>query len=107
MSALLLARDNLRPVDSQTVLATLAHVPISTWNYTTQDPGIVHVGLSACFSAAIRHPKERGRVRVFFDSGALARYNLALVVLPGHGTSPTFGKGWKASSSGIDRSVFS
>lgn len=40
-------KDNLRPVDSQAVLATLAHVPISTWNYTTQDPGIVHMGPTA------------------------------------------------------------
>jgi len=38
------AKENLAPVDQQALLARLAAIPISTWNYTTQDPAIRHVG---------------------------------------------------------------
>jgi hypothetical protein len=38
------AKENLAPVEGEEVLARLAGVPISTWNYKTQDPTIRHMG---------------------------------------------------------------
>jgi hypothetical protein len=44
---------NVLPVDGTDVLARLAQVPVSTWNYTTQDPSIRHMGpMAQDFSAA-------------------------------------------------------
>ncbi len=37
-------KENLRPVDGRRVLAQLAQVPISTWNYKAQDDRIRHMG---------------------------------------------------------------
>jgi hypothetical protein len=38
------AKENLVPVDAKDALAKLLAVPISTWNYKTQDPSIRHMG---------------------------------------------------------------
>ena len=38
---------NLAPVDGRQVLARLAEVPIATWNYTTQDASVRHMGPTA------------------------------------------------------------
>ena len=35
---------NVAAVDGGDVLARLAQVPVSTWNYTSQDPSIRHMG---------------------------------------------------------------
>lgn len=35
---------NIRPIDGREVLDRLAQVPITTWNYQTQDPTIRHIG---------------------------------------------------------------
>jgi hypothetical protein len=35
---------NRRPVDGEAVLATLADLPVETWNYRTDDPAIRHMG---------------------------------------------------------------
>jgi hypothetical protein len=46
-------KENVEPVDGQEVLDRLAGVPISTWNYTTQDEGIRHLGpMAQDFAAA-------------------------------------------------------
>ena len=46
-------KDNFTPVDGQEVLASLAEMPIATWNYEAQDPSIRHMGPAAQdFSAA-------------------------------------------------------
>ena len=37
-------KDNSTPVDGQEVVAALAEIPITTWNYTTQDTSIRHMG---------------------------------------------------------------
>ena len=37
-------KENLAPVDGREVLGKLAAIPISTWNYKTQDPGVRHMG---------------------------------------------------------------
>jgi hypothetical protein len=38
------AKENLQAVDGQSLLARLARIPITTWNYKSQDPSIRHVG---------------------------------------------------------------
>ena len=46
-------KDNFTPVDGQQVLASLADIPITTWNYKAQDPSIRHMGpVAQDFSAA-------------------------------------------------------
>ncbi len=37
-------KENFRPVDSRQLLARLAAIPITTWNYKAQDPAIRHIG---------------------------------------------------------------
>jgi len=37
-------KENFTPVDGQEVLASLAEIPITTWNYTTEDSSIRHMG---------------------------------------------------------------
>ncbi len=37
-------KENVKEVDSQALLASLAQVPVSTWNYKTQDDSIRHIG---------------------------------------------------------------
>jgi hypothetical protein len=37
-------KENLRPVDGQALLQSLAAIPISTWNYKGQNASIRHVG---------------------------------------------------------------
>ena len=47
------AKANFAPVDEQEVLARLAEIPITTWNYQSQDPSIRHIGpMSQDFYAA-------------------------------------------------------
>ena len=41
------AKENFAPVDGQDVLASLAKIPIETWNLKSQDPSIRHIGLVA------------------------------------------------------------
>ena len=38
------AKANLAPVDRRAILEQVARLPIQTWNYTTQDPSIRHIG---------------------------------------------------------------
>jgi hypothetical protein len=46
-------KDNFTPVDGQAVLASLADIPIATWNYKAQDAAIRHMGpVAQDFSAA-------------------------------------------------------
>jgi hypothetical protein len=40
-------KENFAPVDGQEVLARLAELPITVWNYKAQDPSIRHMGLVA------------------------------------------------------------
>jgi hypothetical protein len=37
-------KDNFTPVDGQEVLASVAEIPIATWNYKAQDAAIRHMG---------------------------------------------------------------
>ena len=38
------AKDDVQPVDGRAVLEQLARVPLSTWRYKAQAPGVRHVG---------------------------------------------------------------
>ena len=38
------AKENFEPVDGREVLERLASIPISTWNYKSQDKGVRHMG---------------------------------------------------------------
>jgi hypothetical protein len=40
-------KENFEPIDKQALLERLAEIPITTWNYTAQDPAIRHVGPTA------------------------------------------------------------
>jgi hypothetical protein len=40
-------KENFGPVDVDTVLAKVVALPIATWNYKSQDPGIRHMGPTA------------------------------------------------------------
>jgi hypothetical protein len=47
------AKENFAPVDSQVVLAEVVALPMSTWNYRSQDIGIRHIGpMAQDFKAA-------------------------------------------------------
>ena len=47
-------KENFAPVDAQEVLAHLAEIPITTWNYRSQDPAIRHIGpMAQDFYAAL------------------------------------------------------
>jgi hypothetical protein len=37
-------KENFEPVDSSTLLETLAGIPVSTWNYISQEDSIRHIG---------------------------------------------------------------
>jgi len=37
-------KENFRPVDAKALLERLAAIPITTWNYKSQDPSIRHIG---------------------------------------------------------------
>jgi hypothetical protein len=37
-------KENFAPVDGQDVLASLAKIPIETWNLKSQDPSVRHIG---------------------------------------------------------------
>ncbi len=38
------SKENFRPVDTRLLLARLAEIPITTWNYKSQDSSIRHIG---------------------------------------------------------------
>jgi hypothetical protein len=67
-------KDNFTPVDGQDVLARLADIPITTWNYKAQDASIRHMGPTAQdFAAAFGlGESETGISTVDADGVALA-----------------------------------
>jgi hypothetical protein len=47
------AKENIQPVNAQSVLAGVAALPLSTWNYKSQDTSIRHIGpMAQDFQAA-------------------------------------------------------
>lgn len=48
-------KEGRRPVDVHEVLSKLASLPITTWNYKTDDPSIRHIGpMAQDFAAAFK-----------------------------------------------------
>ena len=46
-------KENYLPTDGKKILISLASIPITTWNYKSQDPSIRHIGpVAQDFSAA-------------------------------------------------------
>lgn len=59
------AKENLWPVDAQALLARLAEMPISTWNYETQDPSIRHIGpMAQDFNALVEGLGGEGETHI-------------------------------------------
>ena len=49
------AKENFAPVDTQALLAKLTALPLSTWNYKSQNPAVRHVGpMAQDFKAAFK-----------------------------------------------------
>jgi len=67
-------KDNFTPVDGQAVLASLAEIPVTTWNYKAQDAAIRHMGpVAQDFYAAFGlGDSETGISTVDADGVALA-----------------------------------
>jgi trimeric autotransporter adhesin len=65
-------KENLTPVDSRYVLARLARVPMQTWNYTTQDASIRHIGPTAQDFAAAFHVGENDTTISTVDAQGVA-----------------------------------
>jgi hypothetical protein len=58
-------KENLMPVDTQQLLADLARVPITSWNYKAQDPAIRHVGpMAQDFNALIPGLGGEGKTHI-------------------------------------------
>lgn len=38
------SKENFAPVDGQEILSRLKHLPVTTWNYKTDDPAVRHIG---------------------------------------------------------------
>ena len=56
-------KENFTPVDGQEVLASLAEMPITTWNYTAENASIRHMGpTSQDFYAAFGLDKDDGEI---------------------------------------------
>ena len=68
------AKENVRPVDTESALDEVLALPINTWNYKTQDPGIRHMGpMAQDFYAAFGlGTDERHIGTVDADGAALA-----------------------------------
>ena len=64
------------PVNGQAVLARLAEVPITTWNYETQDPTIRHMGpMAQDFHAAFGLGESERHIPTI-DADGVATYVL-------------------------------
>jgi len=65
-------KENITPVDGKDVLTRLAGIPVSVWNYKSQDPSIRHIGpMAQDFQAAFR-VGESDRFISMVDSGGVA-----------------------------------
>jgi hypothetical protein len=68
------AKENFEPVNPQVMLAKVAALPLSTWNYKAQDAGIRHLGpMAQDFKAAFGlGESDTGITSVDADGVALA-----------------------------------
>jgi hypothetical protein len=64
------AKENFTPVDGQEVLASLAEMPITTWNYKAQDGDIRHMGpVGQDFYAAFGLGEDESHIAALDSSG--------------------------------------
>ena len=68
------AKENFAPVDAQALLAKVTALPLSTWNYKSQDPAVRHLGsMAQDFKAAFNvGESDTGITTVDADGVALA-----------------------------------
>jgi hypothetical protein len=63
-------KENLAPVEGREVLARLAEIPITTWNYKAQDPTIRHIGpMAQDFYAAFGLGKDERHISTIDADG--------------------------------------
>ena len=68
------AKENIDRVDAVAVLDKLAAIPLSTWNWKSQDPGIHHVGpMAQDFDAAFGLGETRERIDTVDADGRVRR----------------------------------
>ena len=64
------SKDNLQPVDSIDILDKVAGLPVTTWNYRTQDPSIRHIGpMAQDFYAAFNVGEDEKHIATLDESG--------------------------------------
>jgi len=64
-------KEHVEPVDAQAVLAKLTALPIATWNYIADDPGVRHMGpMAQDFAAAFGLGADDRHIHVIDASGA-------------------------------------
>ena len=69
-------KENFGPVDGQDVLASLAKIPIETWNLKSQDPSVRRIGpMAQDFSAAFEGGEDE-RHHSTIDADGVATYVL-------------------------------
>jgi len=63
-------KQHVEPVDAQAVLAKLTALPIATWNYFADDPGVRHMGpMAQDFAAAFGLGGDDRHIHVIDASG--------------------------------------
>lgn len=65
-------KENFVPVDGELVLARLASIPLTTWNYRSQSPTVRHLGPMAQDFAAAFHLGESDRAISTIDASGVA-----------------------------------
>ena len=67
------AKENFKPVDSKTVLAKVAALPVSEWNYKTDSQGVQHIGpMAQDFQAAFGLDGNDDKHISVVDEGGIA-----------------------------------
>jgi trimeric autotransporter adhesin len=64
------AKENFQPVNSQAVLAKVASLPVTEWNYKTDEPGVQHIGpMAQDFQAAFQLSADDKHIFVVDEGG--------------------------------------
>ena len=64
------AKENFQPVDSQTVLARVASLPVTEWNYKTDSQDVQHIGpMAQDFQAAFQLSADDKHISVVDEGG--------------------------------------
>ena len=64
------AKENFQPVDNQAVLARVAALPVSEWNYKTDNQGVRHIGpMAQDFQSAFQLSADDKHISVVDEGG--------------------------------------